>query len=150
MDNNTIKEFIKGKRLAAIDYGRKRVGFAVCDEFHVTVNPRHTFFLEDKNFWEDLSNELIKENVSAIVVGVPYREEPEKNELIKEIICFIDELKQKITIPVYEFDENFSSKEAMLTMINIGKKKKQRATKTNIDKIAAAIILRNFLKEIEG
>ena len=70
--------------------------------------------------------------------------------MIKEIICFIDELKQKITIPVYEFDENFSSKEAMLTMINIGKKKKQRATKTNIDKIAAAIILRNFLKEIEG
>jgi putative Holliday junction resolvase len=32
-----------GKRIAAVDYGLRRVGFAVCDESHIVVSPRGFF-----------------------------------------------------------------------------------------------------------
>lgn len=139
----------KGKRLGAIDFGRKRVGFAVCDEFHITVNPRKFYLFDSISFWDDLLNDLKKENLSAVIVGVPYRLDNQETDVIKSIKEFIDELKNKSGLEIIPFDESFSSKKAMKTMIEIGYKKKKRAQKGNTDQIAAAVILRDFLKELE-
>ena len=144
------KPDLRGKRLASLDYGRKRVGFAVCDELHITVTPRKFYDITDENFWKHLLTDIIVERVSAIIVGVPYRHDNIQTEMILEIKQFIEEVKVKTELPVYEQDEAFSSKEAMGTMINIGRKKKKRAQKGSADMVAAAVILRDFLQELEG
>ncbi|MGA2297317.1 MAG: Holliday junction resolvase RuvX [FCB group bacterium] len=145
-----LKETLKGKRIAGIDYGRKRTGLAVCDEFHITVSPRRFFLMDSVNFWDELLEALKSERVEAIVVGVPYRLDEIVTDLIKEILDFIKELELKSNITVIPYDESYSSHKSLQTMLEIGVKKKQRAKKGNMDKIAAAVILRDFLQELEG
>ena len=146
----TESEKWSGKRLGALDYGRKRIGFAVCDELHITVNPRKYFLPDDHKFWDDLLKSIQSENLAAIIVGVPYRYDGETTDVIVELENFIEVLKEKSGLEVIPFDESYSSRRSMATMIEIGKKRRTRSQKGNVDKIAAAIILRDFLNEIEG
>jgi putative Holliday junction resolvase len=141
---------LKGKRLVALDYGRKRVGLAVCDELHITVSPRKFYDITDDKFWNDLLVDLATERAGAIIVGVPFRLDNIETEIIKEIRQFIVDIKERTDLPVYEQDEAFSSVDAMKTMLSNGTKKSKRAKKGSADKIAAAIILRDFLQELEG
>jgi len=140
---------MKGKRLVGIDYGLKRVGLAVCDELHITVTPRRTFQRLQKDFWEALIKAINNENPSAIIVGVPFGFEESKANIAKDVFKFIKELKKRTDLEIIPYDESFSSYEAMDTMLTIGKKKKKRAVKETKDMIAAAIILRSFLRENE-
>lgn len=141
---------LKGLRLAGIDYGLKRVGCAVTDELHITFNPKLLLDPNKDDFWEKLLDFLNNDNIGAIVVGVPYRDDDIENPLIDTIKIFIDQLKEKSGLDVYEQDESFSSVGAASLMVSMGKKKKKRAEKGQKDMVAAAIILRDFLKEIEG
>ncbi len=47
----------KGKRIAALDVGTKRIGYATCDEYHVAVTPR-LFFDATKEDLIDVANEF--------------------------------------------------------------------------------------------
>jgi putative Holliday junction resolvase len=143
----TELDYLKGKRLGALDYGRKRVGFAVCDELHIVVSPRRVFDFSSDTFWEEILGELTSEKIAALVVGVPYRLDEQETDVISEIFAFINDLKEKTGLEVFEFDESFSTVRSAETMLAIGKKKKKRAEKGNKDKIAAAIILRDFIQE---
>ncbi len=140
---------LKGIRIGAIDYGKKRVGFAVCDELHITVTPKEVFDRTSDNFFDVLQSSIHKEKVGLLIVGVPYRLDNKETELIREIMEFIKELKSKTGIEVLTFDESFSTHRSVNIMLEIGKKKKRRAMKGNKDMIAAAIILRDFLEEFE-
>ncbi len=138
---------LKGKRIAAIDFGLKRVGLAVCDELHIAVSPRKVLDYESTSFWNELSSFLAEEKVGGIVVGVPIRSDQKQTELLTHLKRFINQLRSKVEIPVYEFDESFSTVRAINFMVEVGKKKKQRQKKENKDLISAAIILRDFIEE---
>lgn len=145
--NTMEKPDIKNKKLAGVDYGMKRVGLAVCDEFHVTTSPRKTLLRDSDDFWSELTDALDFESVEGVVVGLPERPDGKNDELIAEIRDFAERLKQLTGLPVYFHDEYLTSKTATRVMIEIGKKKKKRSRKGEKDKVAAALILRNFLDE---
>lgn len=145
LDKEQIKSKIKGKRILGIDFGLKRIGIAVSDELGITTAPITTLDYTHPNFWENLSKILQKEKISICVVGVPNYEYQTKSSIINSLNTFIDNLKNKLNVDVFTFDESLTSNDAILTMVEIGKKKKTRKTKGEKDKIAAAIILRNFL-----
>lgn len=138
------------KRLAGIDYGTKRIGIAVCDEFHVTVNPRKVFDAQDPALIDDICEFLRTENVAAVVVGIPYRQDGKNESFIAEIEEFIALLNEKSGLPVIRHDEYLTSRQAVRIMVEIGRKKKDRRKKEITDMFAAALILRDFLKEYEG
>jgi putative Holliday junction resolvase len=140
---------LTGKRIVGIDYGLKRVGLAVCDELHITVSPKMTFLRQQKDFWEAIIKVINYERAGAIVVGVPYGFDESKANISKDVFKFIEDLKKRTDLKIIPYDESFSSYEAMDTMLSIGKKKKKRAAKETKDMIAAAVILRNFLREEE-
>lgn len=141
------KENFKNKRLASIDYGLKRTGIAVCDELHITVSPRIVLDPAENDFWVKLNNFTENEKISAFVVGMPVRHDEKKTELIEKIDNFVFDLKEKCGLPVFTYDESFSTKKAVSVLLEIGAKKKRRATKGTNDLIAAAIILKEFLNE---
>lgn len=144
-----IKEEIKGKRILGIDFGLARVGTAVCDELHITCNPRLVLDFREEAFWDKLLKLLADERAGAAVVGVPMTYDGTETQLMQTIREFIAELKEKSGLPVYERDESYTSSMAVETMVAIGKKKKNRGKKGETDKIAAAIILREFLNSFE-
>ena len=44
IDNRAfLQKESKGHRIASVDYGKKRLGYAVCDEFHISITPKKVF-----------------------------------------------------------------------------------------------------------
>ena len=147
-----IYEVTKDSRILSVDFGTVRVGIATCDALHISISPKGTLLYSENNFWDKFLEILATEKISAIVVGMP---EPNNNtteisithkKILTDIEKFIFELRNKTNLPVFTHDESFSSKRAVETMLMIGKKKKERAKKGTTDKIAAAVILQNFIE----
>jgi len=149
VERNELPEIdMRGKRIAGIDFGTKQVGLAVCDEYHITVSPKGVLFREKPDFWPQLLKMLESERVSAVVVGMPYKPDGSVSGLMRLINDFTKQLKKISGLPVVVFDESFSTMRAFETMEEIGMKKMKRREKGMKDRVAAAVILRDFLDEL--
>ena len=131
-------------RIIGIDYGRKRIGLAVTDPFHIFASPLAT--VNAHEFDEFINDYLKKEEVEAFVVGYPVNLNNQPSESVKYIDPFIRRLERSFPgKPVHLTDERFTSQMALRTMIDGGVKKKGRREKEMIDRISASIILQSFL-----
>ncbi|MCL2039367.1 MAG: Holliday junction resolvase RuvX [Bacteroidetes bacterium] len=136
-----------------IDFGLKNVGVAVSDELHIAISPEPTLIYTSPNFWAILKKIILEKEVATIVLGVPY-DENEEHEMRKHIELFECRLRLLLNtvdspISIEHQDESYTSKNAVITMLEIGKKKKNRSKKENIDAISAALILKDWL-EVNG
>ncbi|OYX18672.1 MAG: Holliday junction resolvase RuvX [Algoriphagus sp. 32-45-6] len=133
-------------RVLAIDLGTKRTGLAVTDQLKITANPLET--VETAQLMNYLRAYCAKEDVEALVLGLPTRLNGQDNEMTPRVMKLKEELEKtfpekKVTL----IDERFTSKMAMQTMIAMGSKKKDRKEKAgNLDKVSAAIILQSYLE----
>jgi putative Holliday junction resolvase len=136
-------------RILAIDYGKKRVGLAVTDEMKIIANSIGTLHSQEViNF---LIKYVSKENVECFVVGEPKQMDYSESESVKYIEPFIKQLKKVFPdIPVKRFDERFTSKMALQTMIDAGLKKKDRQNKALVDSISATIILQSYMESLNN
>ena len=134
--------------ILAIDYGEVKSGIAVSDDSKVfafgltTVKTKRVINYIDKYNSDN--------NISEFVIGQPKRMNDEFSDIEELIKKFINKLTLKFpNIPIKRFDERFTSKIALQTMIDAGLNKKNRSDKYIIDKISATIILQGYLKSIE-
>jgi len=139
---------IKKKRIAALDYGRKRIGLAICDEYHITVSPVGYYFNEPETIIKTLADKLRELSAGQLVIGMPVKYDGTDHGLKEEIEEFGKKIGEYSGLQVDYQDESNTSKKAAGLMIEIGTKKKKRREKGNTDMIAAAIILRDYLNEM--
>jgi putative Holliday junction resolvase len=133
-------------RILAIDYGTKRVGFAVTDENKIIANGLTT--LPNKDVIPFLMDYIKKEKVECFVVGEPKQMNNQESESAKHVDIFIKLLiKNFPNIPIERMDERYTSKMAFQTMIDSGISKKHRQDKSLIDKISATIILQSYMEK---
>jgi putative Holliday junction resolvase len=134
-------------RVLAIDLGTKRTGLAVTDPLKILANPLET--IESGQLINYLKTYCTKEDVEAIVLGLPTRLNGQDNEMTPRVMKLKGELEK--TFPekkIILVDERFTSKMAMQSMIAMGSKKKDRKEKAgNLDKVSAAIILQSYLEQ---
>ena len=131
-------------RVLAIDYGRKRTGLAVTDTLRITANPLVTIPTHTLLPW--LQQYFTTEVVDVVVIGHPRQMNGEDSQSMVYIQPFIDTFRKTFPdIPLVEYDERFTSVIAHRAMIAGGMKKKQRQDKAVVDKIAACIILEDYL-----
>ena len=138
-------------RILAIDYGQKKVGFAVTDELQIIANGLDTVHVSKA--FDFLKAYVGKEKVDVIVVGDPRKMDNSQSDSARFIEPFVNRIKKELPdIPVVRMDERFTSKMAFQTMIDAGLGKKARQNKELVDKISATIILQSylFMKEVEG
>lgn len=138
-------------RIIAIDYGQKKVGFAVTDELQICANGLDTIHVSKA--FDFLKEYISKEKVELIVVGEPHKMDNSNSDSARFIEPFVNRVKKEIPdIPVVRMDERFTSRMAFQTMIDAGLKKKARQNKELVDKISATIILQSYLmqKDIEN
>ncbi len=131
-------------RLLAIDYGKKRTGIAVTDDFQLIASGLTTVATE--NLLSFLKNYFDQEKVEKVIIGEPKQMSGEASEsavLIEEFLKIF--IKTFPDMPVVRVDERFTSKMAFQTMIDSGLKKKQRQNKALIDEIAATIMLQDYM-----
>lgn len=136
-------------RILAVDPGGRRVGLALSDPLRIIASPYETLLIKNnEDAVKQISGVILKEQVTEVVVGVPLRPGSEKSEQTKRVEVFIELLKSAITQPVYAIDESYSSVEAEASLHQMGKKIGD--DKGAVDRIAAAIILRQYLQETQG
>ena len=134
--------------ILAIDYGKVKSGIAVSDDSQVFAFGLTTIKTNSVINYIDKYNS--DNNISEFVIGQPKRMNDEFSDIEELIKKFINKLTLKFpNIPIKRFDERFTSKIALQTMIDAGLNKKNRSDKYIIDKISATIILQGYLKSIE-
>lgn len=132
----------------AIDYGQKRVGFAVTDELRICATPLDTIHVSKA--FDYLMNYIAKEKVDVIVVGEPKTMKNTNSDAARFIEPFVNRLNKVIKdIPIVRMDERFTSRMAFQTMIDAGLKKKDRRNKELVDRISATLILQSYMQQLE-
>jgi putative holliday junction resolvase len=134
----------QGKRVLAIDYGRRRIGLALSDELGVTARPLATIVRVNRETDFRRLRQICREySVTYIIVGHPLRLNGEAGEMAGEAARFARKLRKETGLETELIDERLSSWEAEQTM---GETQSGRAGKPSpLDEIAAAILLRDYL-----
>jgi putative pre-16S rRNA nuclease len=136
-------------RVMALDVGDKTIGVAVSDALLLTAQSRPT--IRRKNLTSDvetLRRLAIENEVHEIVVGQPFHMNGKESPQSQKVARFVDELHKVLDLPVIFWDERLTSFEAEQHLEQLGLNWRQR--REQVDKIAAMIILQNYLDTRPG
>ncbi|MDR9419642.1 Holliday junction resolvase RuvX [Gracilimonas sp.] len=131
-------------RLIGIDVGKKRIGIAQTDLLKTIATPVGTFSPED--VISELKRITNESPVEKFVIGWPLSLSGEEGSATQMVNKFIEKLRQSFpNIEIAKVDERYTSTQARSLMVKAGIPKKKRQEKGRVDRIAAAIILQNYL-----
>ncbi len=137
-------------RALGIDYGERRIGLALSDATGLLASP-----------WKQMPNDAnavaaalrladeVKrlqaedDGLAAVVIGLPRRLNGEANEQTGRVQAFARLLAQETAVPITLQDERLTSHEA--DEILAQRESDWRKRKTQVDAMAAALILQDFL-----
>jgi putative Holliday junction resolvase len=129
-------------RIMALDVGDRRIGVATSDELEIVATPRDVLRRAGREI--GILREWVgREEIGLVVVGIPYNTEGEIGPQAQKVLQFMLQLRERLTVPVVEWDEHLSTWEAETMLIEAGKQRGQR--RREVDKVAAAVILRSYL-----
>ena len=134
-------------RIIGLDYGEKRIGVAVSDEMGMIAQPVDV--VVRKNRQKDLESitALVKKYCpEKIVIGYPVRLDGTEGIQCQKVNRFAAILALHLQLPVIRWDEAFSTKEAEEILMRSHMKREKR--REVVDKLAASIILQDYLKSI--
>ena len=132
----------------SIDYGLKKIGFAVGQL--ITKKARPVKIIYHKNNKEDwgLIHSIIKEwKPNVIVIGYPYSKS--KSKLLSLLEKFISKLKSyyKDEIKVVTISEYLSTEESKLVYSKIRESNYNIIKRKDLDDISASLILQSWFNE---
>lgn len=131
-------------RVMGLDVGKKRIGVAFSDLLLITAQPFDTIMRKPEADALVKIHELVENyNVNKIVVGLPLMMNGDFGEQAQDCSEFGKKIEQKTQIDVIFIDERLTSYQAeeILKAQNV----KYTKDKGKVDKIAAAIILQEYL-----
>lgn len=133
-------------KIVALDIGEVRTGIAESDAMQMMAFPLLTVYTSELLGY--LNSRNLEEPLEIVVVGAPTRWDGSPSK----VAAFIDELCSKISrtfprVQLVHVDERFTSSLASHAVIRGGMNKSKRSEKGAIDKVAAALILENYLAQ---
>lgn len=132
-------------RILAIDYGIKRVGVAVTDPLQIIANGLDT--VPTNQIFDFLKKYIAEEAVEIMVVGMPMHLDGNPAQIADKVEKFIQDFKKLFPdIKVETRDERFTSVDAKQIILQSGAKKKKRRDKSLVDKVAAILILQDYME----
>lgn len=133
-------------KLLGIDYGRRRIGFAVTDEHGEYIKGLPTL---DRKKSSDpfltIKDLIARYRPDRIVIGLPLDIDGHDTVMSLEVRAFADILRAVSSTEISFVDESLTSVRAAEIMRF--KKKKERRDKQAVDRIAACLILEVFQRE---
>ena len=131
-------------RLLGVDYGTKRVGLAISDALGLTARP---LSVVPRSTAVDEVMDIVKEQeIGTIVVGLPTGLSGDEGMSASEARKLADELRSATGVEIVLVDERYTSRMAEDSLLESGMKRRKR--RESVDKVAAAIILQDYLDRI--
>lgn len=131
-------------RVLALDIGEKRTGVSISDGLGIAAHGFTT--LEGPNMESTIvrvASIVEDEGVSEIVLGLPKNMDGSIGKMAEKVISFKENLASHINIPITLWDERLTTRYAEGLLIEADMSRKKR--KKKIDKLAATIILQDYL-----
>ena len=133
----------------ALDVGDKTIGVAISDALLLTAQPRPTVRRKDIAADIEKLRRLAQENeVHEVVVGQPLHMDGQPSPQSRKVARFAEQLRKVLDLPIIFWDERLTSFEAEQHLEQMGLNWRQR--REQVDKIAAMIILQNYLDSRSG
>lgn len=134
------------RTLLGFDYGKRRIGVAVGQALTATATPAETLHShKDQPDWAGISRLIETWRPHALIVGLPLNMDGTEHELTEAARTFGRELEQRYGLPVHWIDERLTSIEAGHLLA--GTTKSTRRRRSDIDKVAAQLILETWLAQ---
>ncbi len=131
-------------RMLGLDIGEKYIGVAVSDELGIAAGGVST--LQRQSIKKDMQHiyDLVEEyNASKVIAGLPINMNGTKGPTAEMVEAFTRRLKGRLTVPIVLWDERLSTLTAEKVLIEGNVRRNKR--KNVIDKLAAVVILQNYL-----
>jgi len=129
-------------RVAAIDFGEKRIGIAMSD-----INRKIALPVDivegGKKAVQNIRASLPLKEIDLILIGLPLEMSGKKGPMAEKVEAFAKMLEDALGIPIQLVDERLSSKGADVQLKEISLNRKARSAK--IDMIAATLFLQTYL-----
>ena len=130
--------------LLGVDFGTKRLGVSVCDRNQKFASPLQNQQRQGPNGDARFFRKIIEEfHPVGIVVGLPVHMSGDESKKSREARAFGQWLHQTTELPVGYFDERYTTALADGLLFQTDMTARQRKAKR--DKLAAQILLQNFL-----
>lgn len=134
-------------RVIGLDYGSKTVGVALSDELMLTAQPLTTIHRDRptklRQTLAQIEQIIEQYDVDRIVVGWPKKLDNEEGERCEKTKEFGDMLENRTGLEIIYQDERLTTAQADGVLEKGGIRKDKR--KQYIDKMAASLILQNYL-----
>ena len=132
-------------RLMSLDIGKVRIGIAQSDEMQIIASPLMVYTrTKSINYDAKYIATLMSENsVGKLIVGLPLKLDGSAGDSVDMVNEFIDKLKKFTNTEIILQDERLSTVSAQRILLE-GKVRRDKR-KNVVDKIAATIILQNYL-----
>ena len=130
------------KPLIALDIGEKRIGVAASDGIVQIARPLETVVVDGNELGRILAI-IREEKVEEVVIGYPRNQSGEPTQQTSFVEAFKQRLEEAIQVPVVFQDESLTSVLAEERLKSTAKPYE----KDDIDKLAAALILQDYLEK---
>lgn len=124
------------RTVLAFDFGLKRIGVAVGEPELRSAHP-----LRAVARFDQIASLISEWQPAALVVGLPASLQGEAHAMTRHAENFARRLERRFKLPVTRVDERFTSVEAAARL------RGTRAKKTEIDSVAAQLILEQYFDE---
>ncbi|HEY6628844.1 MAG TPA: Holliday junction resolvase RuvX [Acidimicrobiia bacterium] len=132
-------------RCLGVDVGTKRVGLALSDPIGLTATPLDV--VERSEAVDEIIRLAQIHEVGTIVVGLPTSLGGGEGTSAVDARSLGEELAQATSAEIVYLDERFTSRMAESALLESGMNRRDR--KNTIDKVAAAIILQDYLNSLQ-
>jgi putative Holliday junction resolvase len=136
-------------RAIGIDFGSRRIGVAVSDAGQMLATPFETIKRVGDRTVEHARIEAIVEETGAVVVivGLPLSLDGTDGPAAKLVRSEIRGLAKRLSVPIEEYDERFTTVTAERSLRVTGTK--GNAKREVIDQVAAAVLLQGWLDALQ-
>ncbi len=135
-------------RVLGVDLGTRRVGLALSDPGRTFGSPFATLsFSSEAKLVEEIARLCAEQAVELVVIGMPFQADGTEGEGCARARRVRDKLEARRLRTVLQ-DEAWTSRDAEATLRQSGKTR--RNSREAVDRIAAALILKDYLESGRG
>lgn len=136
-------------RFLGLDYGERRLGFAVSDAGGTISMPLVVVQVRSRDHAMAEIERLVRETgAETLVVGLPLNMDGTIGPKAVEVNTLVEKLAPRLPVPVETWDERLTTKSAERVLIEANTSRRRR--KEVVDKLAAQIMLQSYLDAHAG
>lgn len=136
-------------RVLGLDYGERRLGFAVSDTGGIVALPLVVVHVtSDREAAAAVREQVAAAQAEKLVIGLPINMNGSLGPVAQHVKSFVELLQKQLSIPVETWDERLTTKSAEDVLIGAGASRKRR--REVVDKLAAQIMLQHYLDAHAG